>query len=44
MALEERLGGPNLVGRLAALMHDVGKPKTRALIAGGGVSFHHHEA
>ena len=43
MALEERLGGPNLVGRLAALMHDVGKPKTRALIAGGGVSFHHHE-
>jgi poly(A) polymerase len=43
MALEERLGGPNLVARLAALMHDVGKPKTRALIAGGGVSFHHHE-
>ncbi|MFM7491758.1 MAG: CCA tRNA nucleotidyltransferase [Actinomycetota bacterium] len=41
--LEERLGGPNLVARLAALMHDVGKPKTRALIAGGGVSFHHHE-
>ena len=43
MALEERVGGPNLVLRLAALMHDVGKPKTRALIAGGGVSFHHHE-
>jgi poly(A) polymerase len=43
MALEERLGGPNLVARLAALMHDVGKPKTRALIPGGGVSFHHHE-
>jgi poly(A) polymerase len=43
MALEDRLGGPNLVARLAALMHDVGKPKTRALIAGGGVSFHHHE-
>ena len=43
MTLEERLGGPNLVARLAALMHDVGKPKTRALIAGGGVSFHHHE-
>ncbi|MFM8751837.1 MAG: CCA tRNA nucleotidyltransferase [Actinomycetota bacterium] len=43
IALEERLGGPNLVARLAALMHDVGKPKTRALIAGGGVSFHHHE-
>ena len=43
MTLEERLGGPNLVARLAALMHDVGKPKTRALIPGGGVSFHHHE-
>jgi poly(A) polymerase len=43
IALEERLEGPNLVSRLAALMHDVGKPKTRALITGGGVSFHHHE-
>lgn len=43
MAYENRLGGANLVIRLAALMHDVGKPKTRALIAGGGVSFHHHE-
>lgn len=43
MALEERLGGPNLIARLAALLHDIGKPKTRALIAGGGVSFHHHE-
>jgi len=28
--------------RLAALFHDVGKPRTRA-IAEGGVSFHHHE-
>jgi poly(A) polymerase len=28
---------------LAALLHDIGKPKTRNLIAGGGVSFHHHE-
>jgi poly(A) polymerase len=40
---EDRLGGPNLVNRLAALLHDIGKPKTRNLIAGGGVSFHHHE-
>ena len=40
---EERLAGPNLVNRLAALLHDIGKPKTRNLIAGGGVSFHHHE-
>jgi poly(A) polymerase len=29
--------------RLAALLHDIGKPKTRELIPGGGVSFHHHE-
>ena len=28
--------------RLAALFHDVGKPKTRS-IGGKGVSFHHHE-
>jgi len=40
---EERLGGPNLIIRLAALLHDIGKPKTRNLIPGGGVSFHHHE-
>ena len=43
IALEGRLGGPNLTLRLAALLHDIGKPKTRQLIAGGGVSFHHHE-
>jgi poly(A) polymerase len=40
---EHRLGGPDLIIRLAALLHDIGKPKTRALIEGGGVSFHHHE-
>jgi len=43
IALEARLGGPNLTLRLAALLHDIGKPKTKELIAGGGVSFHHHE-
>ncbi len=43
IALEHRLGGKNLISRLAALLHDIGKPKTRALIPGGGVSFHHHE-
>lgn len=43
IALEERLGGANLTLRLAALLHDIGKPKTKALIEGGGVSFHHHE-
>jgi poly(A) polymerase len=35
---------PRLVVRLAALFHDVGKPKTRSFEKGkGGVSFHHHE-
>jgi poly(A) polymerase len=34
--------GPNLVVRLAALLHDIGKPKTRS-IGSKGVSFHHHE-
>ncbi|MGW4482593.1 CCA tRNA nucleotidyltransferase [Amycolatopsis sp. NPDC004368] len=34
---------PDLVLRLAALLHDVGKPETREFIPGGGVSFHHHE-
>jgi len=43
IALEARLGGPNLTLRLAALLHDIGKPETKELIAGGGVSFHHHE-
>jgi len=43
IALENRLDGPNLSIRLAALLHDIGKPKTRELIPGGGVSFHHHE-
>ena len=43
IALEERLAGPDLTLRLAALLHDIGKPKTKQLIAGGGVSFHHHE-
>jgi poly(A) polymerase len=43
IALEDRLDGPNLTLRLAALMHDIGKPKTKQLIPGGGVSFHHHE-
>jgi len=35
--------GPDLVLRLASLLHDVGKPATRRLEPGGGVSFHHHE-
>ena len=29
--------------RLAAILHDIGKPATRRFEEGGGVSFHHHE-
>ena len=33
----------DLILRLAALMHDIGKPLTRKLETGGGVTFHHHD-
>ncbi len=39
----ERPGEPDLVLRLAALCHDIGKPRTRSFDPQGGVSFHHHE-
>jgi len=35
--------GPDFVLRMAALMHDVGKPATKAIGPDGRVSFHHHE-
>jgi len=39
----EGAGGPDLVLRWAALLHDIGKPGTRKHESDGGVSFHHHE-
>jgi poly(A) polymerase len=42
--LEPRYGlAPDLVLRLAAILHDIGKPRTRSLLPGGKVAFHHHE-
>lgn len=34
---------PDVTLRLAALLHDIGKPATRKLEPEGGVSFHHHD-
>ncbi len=41
MALED--DGPDVVLRLAAVMHDVAKPETRVIHDDGKVTFHHHE-
>jgi poly(A) polymerase len=43
--LEPRLpgDGPDFVARFAALMHDVGKPRTRRFVDDGTVTFHHHD-
>ena len=45
IGLEERYGlTGDLVLRLAALLHDIGKPRTRIRLPDGRVAFHHHEA
>jgi poly(A) polymerase len=44
IALEERYGlERDLRLRLAALLHDIGKPKTRSLLPDGRIAFHHHD-
>jgi poly(A) polymerase len=44
IALERARGHrPDLVLRLAVLLHDIGKPDTRRIEPGGAVSFHHHD-
>ena len=44
IALEPDYGlGGDLTVRLAALLHDIGKPKTRTLLPDGRVAFHLHE-
>ena len=44
IALERQRGhAPDIVNRLAALLHDIGKPATRRFEPGGKVSFHHHD-
>ena len=42
LAVVKQCAADNLVLRLAALLHDIGKPKTRE-ITPEGVQFHHHE-
>ncbi|QES49152.1 CCA tRNA nucleotidyltransferase [Streptomyces venezuelae] len=42
-AIDLEEDGPDLVLRLAALLHDIGKPRTRRFEVDGRVSFHHHE-
>jgi poly(A) polymerase len=42
-AIELETDGPDVVLRLAALLHDIGKPETRQIHPDGAVTFHHHD-
>jgi len=44
IALEKERGlEPDLILRLAVLLHDIGKPATREIEPSGAVTFHHHD-
>ncbi len=42
-AVELDTDGPDAILRLAALLHDIGKPETKGVTEDGNVTFHHHD-